>query len=828
MKFAQILQDNATPEWLSAYVDYRRLKKHLKVLRAKMSILYQAKLQRDRRVAENAGEAVTAAPPAQTLPAATAPSKLSFQQSLDMESVGATLGPRIMSKMDEEFFGEVREEAKKVAAFYDGEVAKIRLRLAHLQRACTSPRLAHDQRFRRRFQRSCLELQRWITMVENFAILNFSACSKALKKYAKYVNPAAASFSIPAFVREDLRMYEFARHDAVAVFSMELRKMFAVVFTAGNLRKAADQLRVSHRTLDPLGRTAECADALFRAGMWTGLAVALLALLIFDFIYDYPWNHQPSVVPWAFNIYRGFGFVVLLLLLNAVNTYIFIESRVNYPFIMGLNPRHHLHVRQYFDGATFVCVVFLACFVLFERTVTNEVVSVTSSYGITSQVFPVPGFPSFVYPVILVGALAFLFFAPIPGFFYWSGRKWVLVVLGRMLRAPFCTVHFSDFYFADQMNSLVYFLADTQYLTCFVSRPSNSGEVSFCAGSGTTPLYVISAVPALTRMLQCLRRYRDSGWEAVHAVNMLKYALNVALVVIALSDALTTPDEKAFTVLRGFWISLYGVYTAYAVFWDMVRDWSLFSRKPGQYLYYRWFYVFAPVTNLLARLLWVGTFILRFSGSSLLSSWIVILGSAEVFRRFQWNLLRVENEHLTNVGRYRATLEIPVLVDESDEAGPLAVPPLPGALPLPESTSVVPRSVVGQSRSVAPSGAVSQAELQAGATTTIPAAVEGGGRVPVRRRWFSVDQRPAAERTTALSPEERQARVPARSGNRRPADGAGLSAVAVVLGTAPVHSDRAVIDGAFATDRLDGGPVQDIYPSDDDGWFDGDPATRMV
>ncbi len=37
-----------------------------------------------------------------------------------------------------------------------------------------------------------------------------------------------------------------------------------------------------------------------------------------------------------------------------------------------------------------------------------------------------------------------------------------------------------------------------------------------------------------------------------------------------------------------------------------------------------------------------------------------IIGAAEILRRGQWNLLRLENEHLNNVGQYRAVQDIPL------------------------------------------------------------------------------------------------------------------------------------------------------------------------
>jgi len=56
------------------------------------------------------------------------------------------------------------------------------------------------------------------------------------------------------------------------------------------------------------------------------------------------------------------------------------------------------------------------------------------------------------------------------------------------------------------------------------------------------------------------------------------------------------------------------------------------------------------------------------------------IGLVEVFRRFMWNFFRVENEHMTNVGHFMATRDVPLpfnLPPETSvlEAQPPPVPP---------------------------------------------------------------------------------------------------------------------------------------------------------
>jgi hypothetical protein len=73
----------------------------------------------------------------------------------------------------------------------------------------------------------------------------------------------------------------------------------------------------------------------------------------------------------------------------------------------------------------------------------------------------------------------------------------------------------------------------------------------------------------------------------------------------------------------------------------------------------QWYYV-AAVVNLAARFLWTLTIspesIGIFLNPIIFSS---ILAGLEIARRAIWNLFRMENEQLTNVGKFRVVKEVP-------------------------------------------------------------------------------------------------------------------------------------------------------------------------
>lgn len=97
------------------------------------------------------------------------------------------------------------------------------------------------------------------------------------------------------------------------------------------------------------------------------------------------------------------------------------------------------------------------------------------------------------------------------------------------------------------------------------------------------------------------------------------------------------------------------------------------------------YYVLAVIEDLIFRSLWTLNISVGEAGARFLQGDILgtILSVMEVFRRFVWNFFRVENEHLNNVGEFRAVRDIAVVpintnevsVDEEEEVGVSLRPP---------------------------------------------------------------------------------------------------------------------------------------------------------
>jgi hypothetical protein len=181
----------------------------------------------------------------------------------------------------------------------------------------------------------------------------------------------------------------------------------------------------------------------------------------------------------------------------------------------------------------------------------------------------------------------------------------------------------------------------------------------------------LTALPGIWRALQCLRRYADTGNKFPHLLNFGKY---LATIMFYASLSIYRIDQKPAT--KAVFITFATINGFYTSFWDIYYDWSLgdphakhpFLRKELGYKRIWWYYAAIAIDPIL-RFNWVMYLVspLQLQHSAKTSFCVSL---SEIFRRGMWSLFRVENEHCTNVGRFRASRDVPL---------PYEIPPSPTA-----------------------------------------------------------------------------------------------------------------------------------------------------
>lgn len=189
-------------------------------------------------------------------------------------------------------------------------------------------------------------------------------------------------------------------------------------------------------------------------------------------------------------------------------------------------------------------------------------------------------------------------------------------------------------------------------------------EPGQCNSSHLRVLGFLTTLPGIWRAFQCVRRYWDTGNKFPHLLNCGKY---MATILFYISLSVYRIDKNHMT--RAAFIALATINSVYTSFWDIYYDWSLgdphakhrFLRKELGYKKIWWYYA-AIVIDPILRFNWILYAIIPIQlQHSAVTSFGVSL--SEIFRRGMWSLFRVENEHCTNVGRFRASRDVPLPYD---------------------------------------------------------------------------------------------------------------------------------------------------------------------
>ncbi|KAL4577274.1 hypothetical protein LXL04_013380 [Taraxacum kok-saghyz] len=262
--------------------------------------------------------------------------------------------------------------------------------------------------------------------------------------------------------------------------------------------------------------------------------------------------------------------------------------------------------------------------------------------------------------VIVVLAITFCPFNII----YRTNRFFFITSLWHTVFAPLYSITFPDFFLADQLASQVQLLRILEFYVCYYGFGDFKRRSNTCSQSDVYQILfiLVAVVPYWFRFLQCVRRVCEQK-EYGQATNALKYLSTILAVITR-----TIYVQKRGPSMRIIAASSSAVATIFNTYWDIVKDWGLLCRdsknpwlRDRLILSNKSVYVVAMVLNVILRLAWMQT-VLDFHEAPALhrSTVTFVFASLEIIRRGIWNFFRLENEHLNNVGQFRAFKSVPL------------------------------------------------------------------------------------------------------------------------------------------------------------------------
>ncbi|KAL5761719.1 hypothetical protein ACOSP7_017983 [Xanthoceras sorbifolium] len=495
-------------------------------------------------------------------------------------------------------------------------------------------------------KRAFIEFYQKLRLLKSYCFLNTLAFSKIMKKYDKITSRNASK----SYMKMVDNSY-LGSSEEVTKLMERVEVTFIKHFSNANRTKGMNILRPKpkrdrHRTTFSTG---------FFAGCTTALVIAVILIIRAHGLLHKEGRKQ--YMDNLFPLYSLFGFIVLHMIMYAVNIYFWRRYRVNYSFIFGFKQGTELGYRQVLL-VSFGIAVFALLTVL--SNLDMEIDPKTKDYN---------GFTE-ILPLILLGVLIVLLFLPF-NLLYRSSRFFFLTCLFHCIAAPLYKVTLPDFFLADQFTSQVQALRSLEFYVCYYGWGDITHRNNSCNKSGVynSFFFIVAVIPYMSRLLQCLRRLFEEK-DPMQGWNGLKYFITI--LAVCMRTALSLDKNNLGWKITAWMFSVTAAIVG--TYWDLVHDWGLLNRKSKN----RWLrdkllvpekkvYFIAIGLNILLRFAWLQT-VLGF-GLDLLhrQTMTTLVACLEIIRRGIWNFFRLENEHLNNVGKYRAFKSVPLPFNYEDE-----------------------------------------------------------------------------------------------------------------------------------------------------------------
>nr|XP_043614561.1 phosphate transporter PHO1 homolog 9-like [Erigeron canadensis] len=498
-----------------------------------------------------------------------------------------------------------------------------------------------------KLKKAFIEFHVNLRYLKKYSTMNKLAFSKIMKKYDKITSRNAAVTYLQMV--EDSYL---SQSDEVAKLITRVEATFIKHFSNQNRDQGMKILRPKSKR--------EKHRVTFFVGCYFGCSLALIVAIILsirnrDFLKS---TEQIKYMNTMFPLYSMFGFLVLHMLMYAGNVYFWTRYRVNYSFIFGCKPGTELRFNEVLLISSGLSVLILAAML---ANLEMDLDPNTQTYKTVTELLPL----GLLTAILLIALCPF-------NIFYRASRYFFLVHLWHCICAPFYEVTLPDFFLADQFTSQVQLFRSLEFYACYYGWGDfKRRDAQACIDSGIYENFsvCIAVVPYWIRALQCVRRYFE-GKDSTQALNALKYFSTIVAVV-----SRTLYDQRKGMTLKILAASTSGITTIFVTYWDLFLDWGLLDKRSKNpwlrdklILPNRSIYFIAMVVNVILRLAWMQT-VLDFTEAPFLhrNALIAITASLEIIRRGIWNFFRLENEHLNNVGKYRAVKTVPLPFSYKDE-----------------------------------------------------------------------------------------------------------------------------------------------------------------
>ncbi|CAL6062748.1 EXS_family protein [Hexamita inflata] len=649
MNYTEILESSIVPEWKTQYIHYKELQRIIQKIE---------NINQNNQLADNQQEVLN---------------KIIYYDevyqvvsSIDSNSAINEDANDHIQKINKQFWNEMKFEIDRINKFFMIQLNKLTQLILEIETQCDM--LEHIKSKEQQTIRDNMhEVYKSLSILGIYAQRNYLGFQTLAKSRDKILGATDSN----ALLLDIVQGKRFALDDPIEYEQQRVEKAFAKLFKVDQkTAKVQIEQYVSPQNNAEKQRVQAATGNGFTFGISILLFINFLYVIGFE-IFEYGNNvivERHEVALKAMRIlfcltYLGIGL--------GLDIYVFEKKKLNYIFIYELPPAqitasYRTHLKYCFiflSILSFCCTCAVLRFYLDEHLV-SELPTVSYSLLFVSVSSLMPAWAWISLPLLYP-----LFYLVVIVFQWRSSQvtvgKYILQVIGKQVVPWRYRVSFPIFCFCDQLTSITQLFADFADLICGGKSPT----VVSC--------FFVN-IPSIIRIAQQFVRYNEHKLFYPHMVNVAKYLSSFAGTFVVFEWVKNSP------VWMTVMVAGHCVETAFKVYWDNAEDWAFFTGGSGARKFsaqpHKWqnklicrrpsFFpthtqVIAIIFNFIGRVFWIPcTYLKTFSSQQFW--WKTYAAVLEITRRCLWNVLRTDNQQVTNCEEYSLTRYIPVLLSQNE------------------------------------------------------------------------------------------------------------------------------------------------------------------
>ncbi|CAD8119042.1 unnamed protein product [Paramecium sonneborni] len=496
-------------------------------------------------------------------------------------------------------------------------------------------------------------------LLESFAKYNEIVIKKILKNYKKQVFIQDPKYNLQTIQNVYNELQIFNNRQDIQKIQVKLKLLYSRCLTQKQQNNNIRKLKY-HNIYKGFTRKEQLL-----IGLYLGVSFCLLLFIISrrnslninfyknQFYYDL-----------YFPMFRGIGLMILYYWSLIFCVYCWIKGNVGYRSIFNFK-HHSSSINQLIKRAAFITLLYFSILIVsLQKELYIEEEKDENSYlqdYITDKIIYDPA----IGPLILWLFILLYMIWPSKKYLNAKGRKYFWKIVYTSILSGFLECPFVNCWSTDQLLSLTLMLKDCAYTVCFYIKyfqdKDNYESQATCGDPKNLQIgLIVCLIPIFLRFIQLGRCLYDSKKITMDDIFVVLIYVEIAMVTVF--SFLSQFGNLYFII----WIISFCLLACNAYFWDIKKDWGLFQIN-SKHKYLRNQIAFKPIFYYIGIIL---EFFLRFAWilsispnmASIIHIWSpffsLLMAIFELSRRTVWNIFRIENVHIQNMGDFKAVYPV--------------------------------------------------------------------------------------------------------------------------------------------------------------------------